>query len=166
MKTVVLADVLAQALLANVAASCFAPGADAAGLSDEELCARTVRVMSRHRASYYQRHMAVVAAATRGRYEHMVKAMSDHNMEPVIIEDLVKFGEDRGRVEGRAEGRVEGIRPLLRLFVRKLGRALSPREESLVLERLDTLGEDRLGDVALDFDGAQLAAWLSDPAAR
>ena len=59
-----------------------------------------------------ERHMAVVAAAMRGRYESMVTAMEQANLEPVIIEDLVKFGEDRGyergRLEGKEQGRVEG----------------------------------------------------------
>jgi predicted transposase YdaD len=42
----------------------------------------------------------------------MVTAMEQANLEPVIIEDLVKFGEDRGyergRLEGEERGRLEG----------------------------------------------------------
>ena len=68
--------------------------------------------------------MAVVAAAMRGRYESMVKAMEQANLEPVIIEDLVKFGEDRGRLEGE--------RSTLRrvLALRKLG--LKPDGEARI----------------------------------
>ena len=74
--------------------------------------------------------MAVVAAAMRGRYESMVTAMEQANLEPVIIEDLVKFGEDRGYERGRLEEqrasldrRLEEARVTLRrvLALRKLG---------------------------------------------
>jgi predicted transposase YdaD len=71
--------------------------------------------------------MAVVAAAMRGRYESMVTAMEQASLEPVIIEDLVKFGEDRGyergRLEGEEQGRLEEERATLRrvLALRKLG---------------------------------------------
>lgn len=71
--------------------------------------------------------MAVVAALSRGRYHAMVKAMEEANLEPVIIEDLVRFGEDRGRAEGRAEGREEG---------RKKGREEGRRSEARDLLRL------------------------------
>lgn len=47
--------------------------------------------------------MAVVAAAMRGRYDSMVTVMEQASMEPVVIEDLVKFGEDRGFEKGRLE---------------------------------------------------------------
>jgi hypothetical protein len=39
------------------------------------------------------------------------------------------------------------------------------RREQLV-DRLDRLGPERLGDVVLDLDASALAAWLADPAAR
>lgn len=38
----------------------------------------------------------------------MVSAMEDVNLEPVVIEDLVKFGEDRGARRGRAAGLRQG----------------------------------------------------------
>lgn len=84
--------------------------------------------------------MAVVAAAMRGRYKPMVMAMEDANMEPVIIEDLVKFGEDRGMKRGLKKGLKKGIeegmqveerRSLRRvLALRKI--ALSPQQESQI----------------------------------
>src|SRR5262249_12872886 len=67
-----------------------------------------------------------------------------------------------GRAEGLAEGRAEGIATLVRQFERKLGRALTEAERTTVRARLDTLGPDRLGDVALDLDGAALDVWLRD----
>jgi hypothetical protein len=55
----------------------------------------------------------------------MVNAMEQANMEPVIIEDLVNFGEDRGLEKGhRAEARAMLHRVLA---VRKL--PLSPEQE-------------------------------------
>lgn len=48
--------------------------------------------------------MAVIAAALSGRYDLMLKSMEDEGMQPIVIEDLVKFGEDRGEVRGLAGG--------------------------------------------------------------
>jgi len=59
--------------------------------------------------------MAVVAAAMRGRYESVATAMEQANLEPVIIEDLVKFGEDRGYERGRLEEERATLRRVLAL---------------------------------------------------
>lgn len=125
--TIVLRDVGASRLFAHPATACFAGGANAEGLSDDELCARVALALRERKASWAERHMAVVAALSRGRYHAMVKAMEEANLEPVIIEDLVRFGEDRGRAEGRAEGREEG---------RKKGREEGRRSEARDLLRL------------------------------
>ncbi len=166
MTTVVLEEIPAADLLAQADTACFAPGADAGVWSDAELCQRAAARLAESGAGYYQLHMAVVAAATARRYEEMVKAMNDHNLEPVIIEDLVRFGEDRGLERGREEGLERGLFPLVRLIERKLGRALLAAEHRALIERLSTLGPERLGDVVLDSDGAALGAWLSDRNAR
>ena len=69
--------------------------------------------------------------------------------------------------EERREARAEGIRTTtLHLFERRLRRALTEAEHATVLDRLSVVGPARLGDVVLDLDGAQLAAWLADPDAR
>ncbi|MFT3773095.1 MAG: hypothetical protein QM820_47550 [Minicystis sp.] len=94
--TIVLRDVPASRLLADPATACFAAGADAEGRSPEALCRAVAAALAARRATWPERHMAVVAAATRGRYESMVTAMEQANLEPVVIEDLVHFGEDRG----------------------------------------------------------------------
>ena len=62
----------------------------------------------------------------------MVRAMEQANAEPVIIEDLVKFGEDRGLKKGLKQGRrAEGRRSLRRvLALRKL--ALSAQQEKQI----------------------------------
>ncbi len=85
------------------------------------------------------------AAAMRKRYHEMVMAMENANMEPVIIEDLVRIGEDlglergleRGLQQGRIEGRLVHARAALRrvLDVRKL--ALTPEQD----ERIEACAE-------------------------
>lgn len=55
-----------------------------------------------------------------------------------------------------------GFAPMFRVFQRKMGRDLDDRERRRLLDRLCDLGGDRIGDVALDFDGPGLAAWLAD----
>jgi hypothetical protein len=97
--TIVLPEVPASVLLADAATACFAAGADAGERTDEALCAEVVAALKARAASWPERHMAVVAAAMRGRYESIVAAMEQANMEPVVIEDLVKFGEDRGQLK-------------------------------------------------------------------
>ena len=49
--------------------------------------------MIAQKASWYQRHMAVIAAAmhSKPRYALMVNAMENANLRPVLIEDLVKL---------------------------------------------------------------------------
>lgn len=125
--TIVLPEVPASSLLSDPATTCFAAGADAEWRTNEVLCAQVASALRAREASWPERHMAVVAAAMRGRYESMVAAMDQANLGPVIIEDLVKFGEDRGyergRLEGQLEGQLEEERATLRrvLALRKLG---------------------------------------------
>lgn len=106
--TVVLQNVKASALLADPGTACFAAGADREGRSPGELCAEVAAALRAREASWAERHMAVVAAAMRGRYKWMVRAMEQANLEPVVIEDLVKFGEDRGLKKGLKRGREQG----------------------------------------------------------
>jgi hypothetical protein len=117
--TIVLPEVPASSLLSDPATTCFAAGSDAEGRPNEVLCAQVASALRERGASWPERHMAVVAAAMRGRYESMVAAMEQANLEPVIIEDLVKFGEDRGYERGRLEEERATLRRVLAL--RKLG---------------------------------------------
>jgi hypothetical protein len=121
--TIVLPEVPASSLLSDPATACFAAGSDAEGRSNEALCTQVASALRAREASWPERHMAVVAAAMRGRYESMVTAMEQASLEPVIIEDLVKFGEDRGYDRGYERGRLEEERATLRrvLALRKLG---------------------------------------------
>jgi len=81
-------------------------------------------------------------------------------MEPVIIEDLVKFGEDRGEARGEARGQ---LAVLTRQAGRRLGRPLTAAEVATLQRRLGAEGVERLSDVVLELDAAALAAWLSTP---
>jgi hypothetical protein len=161
--TVVLRDVRASTLLASASTACFAAGADPEGRSDDELCAAVARSLRARKASWAERHMAVVAALSAGRYKSMVKAMEDANLEPVIIEDLVKFGEDRGvrkgRKEGRQEGRQEGLEEGRREAAREaLRRVLALRKLALTPEqarKIDTCAD--IEELARWHDQAVLA---------
>ncbi len=138
--TVVLQKVKASFLLADPRTACFAVGAHKEGRSTGALCAEVAVALFARNASWAERHMAVVAAAMRGRYKSMVRAMEDANLEPVVIEDLVKFGEDRGLKRGLKKGREQGLkqgrraeeRETLRrvLALRKL--ALRPEQEQQI----------------------------------
>jgi hypothetical protein len=70
------------------------------------------------------------------------------------------------REEGLEKGLERGLGPVLRQFERKLGRLLTAQERAQLVDRLDRLGPERLGDVVLDLDAVALAAWLTDPTAR
>jgi hypothetical protein len=120
--TVVLHEVKATVLLSDPRTACFAAGADPEDRSVDELCAEVAAALRAKGASWPERHLAVVAAAVRGRYDQMVSAMEQASIEPVIIEDLVRFGEDRGLEKGRQEGLRAGERSALRrvLALRKL----------------------------------------------
>jgi hypothetical protein len=138
--TVVLHKVRASVLLADPRTTCFAAGAHKQGRSTDDLCAQVAAALKARNASWAERHMAVVAAAMRGRYRSMVTAMEQANLEPVVIEDLVKFGEDRGLKRGLKKGREQGLeqgrreeeRSTLRrvLAVRKLGLS-GPQEQQI-----------------------------------
>jgi hypothetical protein len=84
-----------------------------------------------------------------------VAAMEQANLEPIIIEDLVKFGEDRG---------VERVYE--RQFSRRLKRPLSAPEREILQRRIDTLGVDRIDELVLMWRRSALESWLADPAAR
>ena len=57
----------------------------------------------------------------------MVRAMEQANLEPVVIEDLVKFGEDRGRKRGMKKGLERGLEQGLKQGLER-GRQAEERE--------------------------------------
>jgi hypothetical protein len=105
----VVPELPASLLLAHAQTACFAPAADAEGRSDAELCSLVAQSLAESRATRTQKYMAVVAAATHGRYAEMVSAMQRHDLEPVIIEDLVRIGMDQGFEQGLERGIEQGL---------------------------------------------------------
>jgi hypothetical protein len=133
---VVLPRVPAEVLVDDPRTACFAAGADRGPWSNEELCRRVAKALRVGQASWYQRHMAVIAAAMQGRYDPMVRAMEEQGIEPVIIEDLVKFGEDRGEARGEArglsQGEALGLRAGLRAVFASRGLKLTAEQEARI----------------------------------
>ncbi|WP_437546078.1 hypothetical protein WME97_41280 [Sorangium sp. So ce367] len=84
-----------------------------------------------------------------------------------LRDEARKEGLQEGRKEGLQEGRKEGqLRVLARQFEKKLGRPLTEMEHSVLAERFERLGADRLDDARLALPPEALAAWLADPTAR
>jgi hypothetical protein len=139
--TVVLPRAPAEVLVDDPRTACFAAGADRGSWSDDALCRRVAKALRAGQASWYRRHMAVIAAAMQGRYDPMVRAMEEQGIEPVIIEDLVKFGEDRGEARGEArglaQGEAQGLRAGLRAVFASRGLRLTPEQEA----RLDACAD-------------------------
>ena len=80
--------------------------------------------------------------------------------------EVVMTEVERLMAEGEKRGLDQGLAPLVRLFERRLGRALAEGERTALSKRLATLGPERLGDVVLDLAPQELASWLADPNAR
>ncbi|MDI1478007.1 Rpn family recombination-promoting nuclease/putative transposase [Polyangium sp. y55x31] len=60
-----------------------------------------------------------------------------------------------------AMGLLQGLAALVRQFERRLGRALSAEERGKLANRLRDEGPEKVGDVILDLEKAELAAWLN-----
>ena len=90
----------------------------------------------------------------------MVAAMENVHLEPVIIEDLVKYGEDLGFERGAAQ---ERVRVYDNLLADRLGRSLTPREHDTLVRRIAAVTTKRLHEVMFSASPAALEAWLADP---
>jgi len=119
--TAVLREVDAGALLARPETLCFAVGADDAGRGHEALCMEAVRGMRDAGASLrrFQFAAAVARAHSKARFSAMLAAMNAQGVESVIIEDLVKIGEEMGMERGMEKGMEKGIDIGLRKGLRK-----------------------------------------------
>ena len=110
--TVVLPELPASLLIGRRGLACFAVGAEPGEWSVEELCSRVVEVMRRDGASRDQWRVAGVVAATQGRYKEFMRAMEMERGKPVIVDELVLYGQDlgyrRGRRQGLKQGREQG----------------------------------------------------------
>jgi hypothetical protein len=77
----------------------------------------------------------------------MVDAMEQRNLEPVIIEDLVKYGEEIGEQKGLDKGELKEARKALRRVLARKQLVLSGEQEQLIdacdkLEQLETWHDD------------------------
>jgi hypothetical protein len=162
-KTIVLPNVPAAKLLANPKTACFAAGANAGSWSDRDLCMRVAISLRENNASWPERHLAVVAALMQKRYDAMVTAMEHMQMEPVIIEDLVKYGEDRGFDRGAAH---ERVRMYDDMFEVRLGRPLTPSEHDMLSRSITTVTSKQLLDMMFNASPKTLEAWLADPTTK
>lgn len=81
-----------------------------------------------------------------------------------IMETREWFEQLQRRVkeEGVAQGRLQAV---ARFVEKRLRRPLADADRSLLADRLDRLGEDRVDDVILTSSPETLAAWLADPLA-
>lgn len=96
------------------------------------------------------------------RYNAMVTAMDQMHIEPVIIEDLVKFGEDRGFDRGFDRGTAQ---QRMRIVERRMGRRVAPTQVDFITARLAKLDDDRFCDLVFTMTPAALEAWIADPTA-
>ena len=124
---IVLPELDAELLLHTPEAACFAAAAGRGTWSEQELTRHVAAALVTTNASARQRHMAAVAAhkLRKYRYDCLTAAAEELHMQPIIIEDLVKIGEDMGlergraeglelgRAEGKAEGKAEGVLAVL-----------------------------------------------------
>ena len=87
-------------------------------------------------------------------------------VELVIIEDLVKYGEDLGYAKGIREGIREGIRQgirqeRLRMLSYRLGRALTTYEQEPLGARVAAMTSKRFYPFVLQANVDELEAWLA-----
>ena len=154
---VVLPELPASLLLARAQTACFAAAADAEGRSDAELCALVAQSLAENHASRTQRYMAIVAAITRGRYTEMVSAMERTDLEPVIIEDLVRFGMDQGFERGLEQGIEQGIERGRNEVLEEVRRRLS---DTFRARALNCTPEER-ARVESERSLAKLLGWIA-----
>ena len=133
--SLVLSELSAELLLSRRATTCFAAGADRGEWTDAELCRRVVAGLGEG-STERERVLAIVLGLMVGRYDAMIKAMKQAELEMPIIEDLVLFGEDRGRArglaQGKAEGRAEGKAEAVLSILRARGLHISTAHEQRI----------------------------------
>ncbi|MBI2372921.1 MAG: hypothetical protein HYV07_02870 [Deltaproteobacteria bacterium] len=111
--SIVLSEVDVELLLGDPATACFAPGGNLGGLPFAEVAARVAVTLARQGDAYLV-HMAVVAAATQGRYAEMVSALERRSGWRSLNCKVFEFapGTDPTRPKARLEtspGRSPGL---------------------------------------------------------
>ncbi len=137
--SLVVPEVPVERLLRDPRTACFAPAADSRGAPDEVICDRVARLLHDGQAGFLERHMAVVAARmhSQRRCKIMIDAMEWNDQEPILIEDLIKIGED--------DGFEKGLRSALRTVLDARGIPLD---------------EVQRARIEAEVDVARLSAWM------
>jgi hypothetical protein len=156
--SLIVPEVSAELLLRHPKTLCFAPAADAGDWSDEELCARVARALAGSGASFLERHMTVVSARmhSRRRCETMLGAMEWNDQEPVLIEDLIKIGQDDGFEKGLEKGLERGLEEG---FAKGLG-ALRATLTAVLDARGLSLDDVQRARIAAEHDFERLSSWI------
>jgi hypothetical protein len=103
--------------------------------------------------------LTVVAAKDKRHRDLRGAILSLLTEEDVMESSVFKLGEQRGEQRGEQK-------TIVRLYEKRLGRSLTANERATLIERLDSLGFDRVDDVMFGLSSEALAAWLNDPAAK
>ena len=86
-----------------------------------------------------------------------------HRLKVALTRKLLGFYPEAAN-EVRKETADEVSKQLhVRLFERKLKRALSASEQATLVARLETLGATRLDEVVIDLPAPEILAWFADP---
>jgi hypothetical protein len=109
-RSLVLARLPAARMLRHPLLACFAAGADPGEWTAAELCQRVAAGLQRGNATEEEIEFALVAAAIRGRYKEMVKAMRSERTRPALSIDLSRYLEDVGYEKGRKHGTRDGLK--------------------------------------------------------
>jgi hypothetical protein len=115
--------------------------------------------------------LTVLADADRRQRPGLQRAIVAQLPKELIMQNWVykqglAQGIERGIEQGIERGIEQGLRPFERIVEHRLGRSLGEDERTTLAQRFQTLGADRLGNVAIELSAEALAAWLNDPSAR
>ena len=93
-------EVPAERLLGDPMTACFAPAADAGGMEDEVLIARTGEVLQKMKASPRQWAMAAAAAAVAGRSGTMLATFWKTEEDKVLLAELKQLFREQAELQG------------------------------------------------------------------
>jgi hypothetical protein len=131
--------------------------------------ARMEAMIDKLRAEHDHRKFAELAIAAavvatkdqrqRGLSRGILAGLSE---EDIMQSSVYELGKQRGEQAGELKGEIKTV---TRVYERRLQRPLVESERTVLAQRLDKLGIDRLLDVPQELSIDALTAWLGDPAA-
>lgn len=99
--------------------------------------------------------------------EEIAAMLETGSKDLIEVSKTLRDAFDKGIEKGIEKGRREGIEKMLRrIFMRRLGRALTEREQQALEARARAQDPEEVEDRALSLEGEALAAWLLDPSAK